>query len=49
MLFNPLKLGALTLPNRILLAPLTRTRADAGHMPNALMAEYYGQRASGGC
>ncbi|MDR7307634.1 alkene reductase [Rhodoferax saidenbachensis] len=48
MLFNPLKLGALTLPNRILLAPLTRTRADAGHMPNALMAEYYAQRASGG-
>ena len=48
MLLNPLKLGALTLPNRILLAPLTRTRADAGHMPNALMAEYYAQRASGG-
>jgi len=48
MLFTPLKLGALTLPNRILLAPLTRTRADAGHMPNALMAEYYSQRATGG-
>ena len=48
MLFNPLKLGALSLPNRILLAPLTRARADAGHMPNALMAEYYSQRASGG-
>jgi N-ethylmaleimide reductase len=48
MLFNPLPLGALTLPNRILLAPLTRTRADAEHMPNALMAEYYAQRASGG-
>ena len=48
MLFTPLKLGALTLPNRILLAPLTRTRADTGHMPNALMAEYYAQRASGG-
>ena len=48
MLFNPLPLGALTLPNRILLAPLTRTRADAGHMPNDLMAEYYAQRASGG-
>ena len=48
MLFNPLKLGALTLPNRILLAPLTRTRADAGHLPNDLMAEYYAQRASGG-
>lgn len=48
MLFTPLKVGALTLPNRILLAPLTRTRADAGHMPNALMAEYYSQRATGG-
>jgi N-ethylmaleimide reductase len=47
-LFTPLKTGALTLPNRILLAPLTRTRADAGHMPNALMAEYYAQRATGG-
>lgn len=48
MLFSPLQVGALTLPNRVLLAPLTRTRADAGHMPNALMAEYYAQRASGG-
>jgi N-ethylmaleimide reductase len=48
MLFNPLKLGSLTLPNRILLAPLTRTRADAGHLPNALMTEYYSQRATGG-
>lgn len=48
MLFTPLKVGALTLPNRILLAPLTRTRADAGHMPNALMTEYYSQRATGG-
>lgn len=47
-LFNPLQVGALTVPNRILLAPLTRARADAGHMPNALMAEYYAQRASGG-
>ena len=48
MLFNPLKLGSLTLPNRILLAPLTRTRADAGHLPNDLMTEYYSQRATGG-
>ena len=48
MLFNPLKVGALTLPNRILLAPLTRARASTGHMPNDLMAEYYSQRASGG-
>lgn len=48
MLFTPLQAGSTTLPNRILLAPLTRTRADAGHMPNDLMVEYYSQRASGG-
>jgi N-ethylmaleimide reductase len=48
MLFSPLPVGSLTIPNRIILAPLTRTRADAGHMPNDLMAEYYSQRASGG-
>jgi N-ethylmaleimide reductase len=47
-LFTPLPLGPLTLPNRILLAPLTRCRAEAGHRPGALMAEYYAQRASGG-
>jgi N-ethylmaleimide reductase len=48
MLFTPLQAGALTLPNRIILAPLTRTRAGVEHMPNDLMAEYYAQRASGG-
>ena len=48
MLFDPIQVGALKLPNRILLAPLTRTRASAGHVPNDLMAEYYAQRASGG-
>jgi N-ethylmaleimide reductase len=48
MLFDPLQVGALTLPNRIILAPLTRARAGTEHIPNALMAEYYGQRASGG-
>ncbi len=47
-LFQPLKVGRLALPNRILMAPLTRCRADAGHVPNALMAEYYSQRASSG-
>ncbi|MFZ4538760.1 alkene reductase [Propionivibrio sp.] len=47
-LFNPLKLGALTVPNRIIMAPLTRCRADAEHVPTALMAEYYAQRASAG-
>jgi N-ethylmaleimide reductase len=48
MLFTPLQAGALTFPHRVLMAPLTRTRASAGHMPNELMAEYYAQRASAG-
>jgi N-ethylmaleimide reductase len=48
MLFTPLQVGAITLPNRILLAPLTRTRAGMEHLPNDMMAEYYGQRATGG-
>lgn len=47
-LFDPLKIGALQVPNRLFMAPLTRCRADAGHVPNALMAEYYAQRASAG-
>lgn len=47
-LFTPLKLGALTAPNRIFMAPLTRCRADAAHVPTALMSQYYGQRASAG-
>ncbi|MBF7728763.1 alkene reductase [Pseudomonas sp. N040] len=47
-LFNPLQVGALLLPNRILMAPLTRTRAEAGHVPGELMAEHYAQRASAG-
>jgi len=47
-LHTPLKLGALTLPNRLIMAPLTRTRAGTTHIPNALMAEYYSQRASAG-
>lgn len=47
-LFTPLPLGPLALPNRIFLAPLTRSRADEGHVPNDLMAQYYSQRATGG-
>ena len=47
-LFQKLQLGALELPNRILMAPLTRCRAEAGHVPGPLMAEYYAQRASAG-
>ncbi|MEK1905147.1 MAG: alkene reductase [Pseudomonas sp.] len=47
-LFDPIKIGDLELPNRIIMAPLTRCRADEGRVPNALMAEYYVQRASAG-
>jgi N-ethylmaleimide reductase len=47
-LFTPLTVGALTLPNRIIMAPLTRCRADADHVPTDIMAEYYAQRASAG-
>jgi len=48
-MFDPIKVGALEWPNRIVMAPLTRSRADGGgRVPNALMAEYYVQRASAG-
>ncbi len=48
-LFDPLTLGDLTLPNRVLMAPLTRCRAGGGgRVPNALMRDYYVQRASAG-
>ena len=48
-IFDPLALGELRLPNRIVMAPLTRCRADGdGRVPNALMAEYYTQRAGAG-
>jgi len=48
LLHDPLRLGALTLPNRIIMAPLTRCRAGAGRVPTDLMAEYYTQRATAG-
>jgi N-ethylmaleimide reductase len=47
-LFEPFKLGPITLPNRAVMAPLTRNRALAGLVPNPLAVEYYGQRASAG-
>lgn len=47
-LFDPIQVGALEWPNRIVMAPLTRARADEGRVPNALMAEHYTQRASAG-
>ena len=47
-LFDPIHLGAIEAPNRILMAPLTRARATRGHVPTPIMAEYYAQRASAG-
>jgi len=47
-LFSPLRVGALELPNRIWMAPLTRCRAEQGHVPGPLIAEHYAQRASAG-
>jgi len=47
-LFDPITIGALHCPNRIVMAPLTRARAGASRIPNALMAEHYVQRASAG-
>lgn len=47
-LFDPIKLGAITAPNRILMAPLTRGRADKDAVPTDIMVDYYTQRASAG-
>ncbi len=47
-LFDPIKVGDVKLPNRIIMAPLTRCRASNGRVPNRLMADYYAQRASAG-
>ncbi|RYF01240.1 MAG: alkene reductase [Comamonadaceae bacterium] len=48
-LFRPLQLGPLQLPNRIVMAPMTRSRtSQPGNVPNELMARYYAQRASAG-
>ena len=47
-LFDPLRLGDLDLPNRVIMAPLTRLRAGPSQIPNAMMAEYYRQRAGAG-
>jgi N-ethylmaleimide reductase len=48
MLFDPLSIRSLTLANRIVMAPMTRSRAVDANTANALMAEYYGQRATAG-
>ncbi len=47
-LFDPIQLGAIYCPNRILMAPVTRTRGTRDHVPTDLMATYYAQRASAG-
>jgi len=47
-LLTPIKAGELSLKNRVVMAPLTRVRAGPTHIPNALMAEYYRQRAGVG-
>ncbi|AMK25044.1 MULTISPECIES: alkene reductase [unclassified Sphingobium] len=47
-LFEPVQLGAIHAPNRMLMAPLTRGRATRDHVPTPIMADYYRQRASAG-
>jgi N-ethylmaleimide reductase len=47
-LFQPFKLGNITLSNRMAMAPLTRNRAEAGNVPGPMTIEYYAQRASVG-
>lgn len=47
-LFDPLRLGALELPNRVLMAPMTRARGTKAHVPTSIMAGYYAQRAGAG-
>ena len=48
LLHTPLRAGAFALPNRIIMAPLTRCRCSPGRVPNELMATYYRQRATAG-
>ena len=47
-LFDPIQLGAIAAPNRILMAPLTRGRSTRDHVPQPLMGDYYSQRATAG-
>lgn len=47
-LFQPYKLGTITLANHLVMAPLTRNRAAAGLVPSELAATYYAQRATAG-
>ncbi|MGX1136159.1 oxidoreductase, partial [Bradyrhizobium ottawaense] len=47
-LFEPLALGAITVPNRVIMAPLTRSRSTRENVPTAMMVDYYAMRASAG-
>lgn len=47
-LFDPIRIGAIEAPNRILMAPMTRARGTRDHVPTPIMAEYYAQRAGAG-
>jgi 2,4-dienoyl-CoA reductase-like NADH-dependent reductase (Old Yellow Enzyme family) len=47
-LFDPIQIGEITLPNRVIMSPLTRLRGTPDHIPTALMIEYYTQRATAG-
>src|SRR5574343_689623 len=47
-LFQPFQLGRITLANRMVMAPLTRNRAEAGNVPGPMTIEYYAQRAGVG-
>ena len=47
-LLDPIRVGDLDLPNRVIMSPLTRLRATPGHVPTPVMADYYGQRAGAG-
>src|SRR5690606_8225667 len=47
-LFDPIRLGEVSLANRIVMAPMTRTRAAPGRIPNDMMRLYYAQRATAG-
>jgi 2,4-dienoyl-CoA reductase-like NADH-dependent reductase (Old Yellow Enzyme family) len=42
---DPIRIGDWELPNRVIMAPLTRCRASEGRVPNDLMRQYYQQRA----
>lgn len=48
IVLSPITVGSLSLPNRVVMAPLTRCRASQNHVPNEMMAEYYSQPATAG-